>query len=352
MDEPRAAPGIAVDSEREWYEKQIYDLRQLLEVSKSLNSTLDYNILIDSILFTTMGQMKVLKAGLFARKGIDTPYFSFHRNYKGFDIDHSIDYTIPEDHPAIKLFTRQYGCYTLEDIRRRFGSLAGLEGLASLEPSLVVPLKAKGSINGILVLGERIDEEPFDAYEREYVLSLAAMAAIAINNAFLFEMTTTDMMTKLKMKHYFYTVLIERMEQAALAEKPLSIIMLDIDDFKKFNDTYGHLCGDAVLKHVARIVQESIRAVDLAARYGGEEFCVLLPDTDRERAKAVAERIRLGVASAATDYEGKSLCVTISLGVAEYDPARDVSAKSLIDRADRALYTSKQNGRDRVSAAD
>jgi len=346
-------PGAALaDSEREDYEKQIFDLRQLLEVSKSLNSTLDYNILIDSILFTIMGQMKVIKAGLFAKKGIDTPYFSLHRNYKGFDVDHRVNYSISEDHPAIKLFTRQYGCYTLEDIKRRFGSLQGLEGLASLEPSLIVPLKAKGVINGILVLGERIDDSGFDAYEREYILTLAALAAVAINNAFLFEMTTTDMMTKLKMKHYFYTVLIERMEQAAIAGKPLSIVMLDIDFFKKFNDTHGHLCGDAVLKQVARILQSCVRAVDLAARYGGEEFCVLLPDADRERAKAVAERIRQSVAGTPTEYEGLSLLVTVSVGVAQYDPARDVSAKSLIDRADRALYFSKQNGRDRVTAAE
>ncbi|HUW39752.1 MAG TPA: diguanylate cyclase DgcA [Rectinemataceae bacterium] len=337
---------------REEYEKQIFDLRQLLEVSKSLNSTLDYHILIDSILFTIMGQMKVLKAGLFARKGLDATYFSFHRNYKGFEIDHSIDYSIAEDHPMIKLFSRQYGCYAIEDIRQRLGSLRGIEGLAALEPSLVVPLKAKGVINGILVLGDRIDDGDFDIGEREYVLNLASLAAIAINNAFLFEMTTTDMMTRLKMKHYFYTVLLERMESAAIGGRPLSVVMIDIDFFKKFNDTYGHTCGDAVLRQVARVLQANVRGLDLAARYGGEEFCVLLPDADRERGRQIAERIREGVSSTPTEYEGKLLTVTISLGVAQYDPARDVSGKSLIDRADRALYRSKQTGRDRVSVAD
>jgi two-component system cell cycle response regulator len=165
-------------------------------------------------------------------------------------------------------------------------------------------------------------------------------------------MTTTDMMTKLKMKHYFYTMLLERMEHAASSGRPLSVIMMDIDHFKKFNDTYGHSCGDAVLKEVARIIQASVRAIDLAARYGGEEFCLLLPDTERERASAVAERIRQGVSGAATEYEGRALRVTISLGVAQYDPSRDLSGKSLIDRADRALYYSKQHGRDLVSAAE
>jgi len=298
-----------------------------------------------------MGQMKVLKAGLFAKKGLDTTYFSLHRNYKGFEVDHATDYSIGEDHPLIKLLSRHFRCYSLDEIRERLGSLRGIEGLASLEPSLVVPLKAKGVINGIIIVGKQITEEGFTDYEKEYVLNIAILAAIAINNAFLFEMTTTDMMTKLKMKHYFYTVLLEKMEQAALSDRPLSIIMIDIDFFKKFNDTYGHQCGDAVLKQVARVIQANVRTVDLAARYGGEEFCVLLPDTDIEHAAAIAQRVRIGVGTMATEYDGRKLSVTISLGAAQYDPARDISGKSLIDRADRALYTSKQTGRDRVTTA-
>ena len=347
--EPEQALG---EAERENYEKQIFDLRQLVEVSKSLNSTLDYNILIDSILFTIMGQMKVLKAGLFAKKGLDTTYFSLHRNYKGFEVDHSRDYSIAEDHALIKLLSRHYRCYGLDEIEERLGSFTGIEGLASLEPSLVVPLKAKGVINGIIVVGKQIGDGDFTDYEKEYVLSVAILAAIAINNAFLFEMTTTDMMTKLKMKHYFYTVLLEKMEQAALSERSLSIVMIDIDFFKKTNDTYGHQCGDAVLRRVARIIQAGVRTLDLAARYGGEEFCILLPDADLEHSRIIAERIREGVANSVTDYEGQSIRVTISLGVALYDPARDISGKSLIDRADRALYSSKQHGRNRVTLAE
>lgn len=339
---------------RDEYEKQLFDLRQLLEVSKSLNSLLDYHILIDAILFNVMAQMKVLKAGIFAKKDLDSTHFSLHRNYKGFEVEHGFNYSIAEDHPIIKLFSKQYGCYSLEDIRQKLGSFAGIECLAALNPSLLVPLKAKGVVNGLLVVGERIGEENFDVYEREYALNLAGLAAVAINNAFLFEMTTTDMMTRLKMKHYFYTVLLQRMGEAAASPvaKPLSVVMIDIDFFKKFNDTYGHSCGDAVLKQVARVIQANVRGNDLAARYGGEEFCILLPDAGADRARQAAERVRASIAATPTEYEGRSLTVTVSLGVAEYDSARDTSGKAIIDRADKALYVSKQEGRNRVSMAE
>jgi two-component system, cell cycle response regulator len=341
-----------IDILRDEYEKQLFDLRQLLEVSKSLNSLLDYHILIDAILFNVMAQMKVLKAGIFAKKDFDSTRFSLRRNYKGFEVKHDVNYWIAEDHPVLKLFNHQYGCYTLGDLRQRLGSFSGIECIEALEPSLLVPLKAKGTVNGLLVMGGRIGDDSFDVSEREYALNLAGMAAVAINNAFLFEMTTTDMMTRLKMKHYFYTVLLQRMGEAASASKPLSVIMIDIDFFKKFNDTYGHSCGDAVLKQVARVIQSCVRGNDLAARYGGEEFCVLLPDSDADRARQAAERLRQSIAGTPTEYEGKSLAVTVSLGVAQYDSLRDVSGKSLIDRADKALYQSKQEGRNRVSVAE
>lgn len=334
---------------RDEYEKQVFDLRQLFEISKSLNSTLDYGLVIESILYTIMGQMKVLKAALYAKKGIDSNRFSLHRNCKGFDIDHAHDYSIQDDVPAMRLFARETRCWTLAELRSRFGDLGGLEPLEALDPCLVVPLKAKGVINGLILLGEPILNEGFSPYDKDHLFNIAILASIAINNAFLFEMTTTDMMTKLRMKHYFYTVLMEKMEESAFAERPLSVLMCDIDFFKRFNDQHGHSCGDEVLKAVARLLQDQTRSSDVAARYGGEEFCMLLSDTDADTGAFIAERIRAAVEGMGVDYDGQRLSVTLSLGVAQYDPDRDLSATSLIDRADKALYQSKQTGRNRVS---
>ena len=336
----------------ETYEKQIFDLKQLIEISKSLNSTLDYPILIDSILYTCMGQLKVLKSAIFTRKDFDVPDFTLHRNFKGFELEHNTEYVIPENHDVVRFLSQNSRCFTMEELEDIFGCCDGLAALKRLEPSLVVPLKAKGLIMGIIVLGERIDGEAFSESEKDYLLNIAMLAGIAIHNAFLFEMTTTDMMTKLKMRHFFLTNLIERQEEAAVSEKHLAIIMMDIDHFKNLNDTYGHTCGDYVLKQVSRIILKSVRQMDLAARYGGEEFIVLLPDADGKTAKSVAERVRKGIEKQLFEYDNHQFNVTISIGVAEYDPARDVTANKFIDRADKALYYSKQNGRNMVNLAE
>jgi diguanylate cyclase (GGDEF)-like protein len=333
------------------YEKQIFDLKQLFEISKSLNSTLDYNILIDSILLICMAQLKVLKVGLFVQKHLDSTEFSLHRNYTGFEIDRDRNYAIPENHDLIRFFSDEYNCYTLDEIRARAVSLEGLDAVINLDPSLLIPLKAKGHINGIIILGEHIGEGAFDAYEKEYIISIATMASIAINNAFLFEMTTTDMMTKLKMKHYLYTIMLERLG-AAKKTKGFSIIMMDLDFFKNINDTYGHTCGDAVLQHVAQIILNNIRSADIAARYGGEEFVVLVSKPGKKLVMEIAERIRATIEESRVPYKDELLGITISCGVACYNRKKDFSPYIMIERADQALYKSKQGGRNQISVAE
>jgi diguanylate cyclase (GGDEF)-like protein len=332
-------------------EKQVFDLKELFEISKSLNSTLDFTVLIDSIMFICMAQLKVLKVGLFVRKHPDSKEFTLHRNYVGFELDHALTYAIPENHALIKLFGSQCDCYTLDEIRERNVSMEDLDIIMPLNPSLLIPLQAQGRINGIIMMGERIDEGEFDAYEKEYILNVATLASIAINNAFLFEMATTDMMTKLKLKHYLFTILNEWMTNAQSSES-FSMLMFDIDFFKRVNDTYGHSCGDMVLKKVARIILDSTRSSDIAARYGGEEFVVLISYPGKDMALRIAERIRRAIEDYEIEYKENTLRVTISCGVACYDKSLDVSVDAMIERADKALYKSKQEGRNRITLSE
>jgi diguanylate cyclase (GGDEF)-like protein len=333
-------------------EKQIYDLKQLLEISKSLNSVIDYSTLIEAILYTCMGQMKTLGVAIFTKKNFDASVFQLNRNYCGFELDNDFEYAVPEDHQLIKLLSQLNSCITIEEVKKHLELDEGIQGLIALDPSLIVPLKAKNHVSGILVLGEQITAEPYSAYEKEHIMNIASLAAIAISNAALLEMTTTDMMTHLKLKHYFYTVLVEKLELSASQNIPLSVIMLDIDFFKRFNDTYGHACGDVVLQMVASVIQQNTRNQDMAARYGGEEFVVMLNDTNARTAAKIAERIRSSIENLDILYEGQHMNLTISLGVAQYNSEIDSTAKNLVDRADKALYNSKQTGRNKVTIAD
>jgi len=333
-------------------EKQIYDLKQLLEISKSLNSVIDFSTLIEAILYTCMGQMKTLGIAIFTKKNFDAASFQLNRNYCGFELDSEFDYSIPEDHPLVKLMNLQNMCLTIDDIKKNIALDSPIESLIALQPSLIVPLKAKNHISGLLLLGEQITSEPYSEYEKEHILNIASLAAIAISNAALLEMTTTDMMTHLKLKHYFYTVLMEKLEIGTAQEMSVSVLMLDIDFFKRFNDTYGHACGDVVLQMVASVIQQNTRNQDMAARYGGEEFVVMLSDTPSKTAQKIAERIRNSIENLDILYDGQHLNLTISIGVAQYNPEIDTTAKTLVDRADKALYSSKQTGRNKVTVAD
>lgn len=337
------------------YEKQLYDCKQLLEISKSLSSVLEYSTLIETILYTCMCQLRVLGAGIFVQKNFDSDCFTLDKNYSGFDPDAEVEYSIPFNHPIISFLCATNKTYTLDELVSNFDKNSLLPQLTSLNPSLIVPLKQKNHINGILLLGERIevgDETAYSEYDRQQILSIASLAAIAINNATLVEMTTTDMMTHLKLKHYFYTVLADKLEFSELNKMPLSVLMLDIDFFKKFNDTYGHACGDFVLQRISKAIFDGIRDQDLAGRYGGEEFVVMLYNTDAAAATMVAERIRKDIEEQDLQYEGNNMKVTISIGISVFDSQKPLNAKQLVELADRALYQSKANGRNRVTLAN
>ncbi len=351
MESAQTGEWAKISTLQEDYEKQIFDLKQLIEISKGLNSTLDFSLLLDSILFACMGQMKVFDAGVFTRRELCEKAFSLHRNYKGFDLEYQNNYQIPDTSPVVNYLSEGLRCMTLQELVSSLPTDEGLETLVRLNPDILIPLTSKGHLHGIIVLGNRIEGNEFTDIEKEYLLHIAGFAAIALHNAYLFEMTTTDMMTRLKTRHYFENALNEYIEHWYSPEKKLSLILLDIDHFKRINDTYGHVYGDKVIVRIAHIIREKIRRNDIAARYGGEEFVVVLPDADLNEAYQIAERIRKNVEKSPVITEGHAASVTLSLGVTEYSPKKHKHVTVFVDKADIALYKSKENGRNRTSKA-
>jgi diguanylate cyclase (GGDEF)-like protein len=175
---------------------------------------------------------------------------------------------------------------------------------------------------------------------------LSGLDAEAKYHEEIYRMTIVDGLTQIHNKRYLFETLEKELTRARRYERQLSLLIFDIDYFKRINDQYGHLAGDYVLRELARVVQERIRRDELFARYGGEEFVIVLPETPIQGGVTLAENLRTRVASHGFVFQGERIPVTISIGCAMLKD--DKAATELIQRADEKLYEAKRNGRNRV----
>ncbi len=214
-----------------------------------------------------------------------------------------------------------------------------------------VPLIIQGRMIGMLTL-HSLRLHHFTEEHACLVMAFAPYVSIALENAWLFpevqQLATIDPLMGLYNRHYFFELASSEFERAVRYDRPLSILMIDVDNFKRINDTYGHLVGDQVLHFIAEQCRRALRAVDVIGRYGGEELVALLPETDVQDARLAAERLRQNLAQTAICVDTRNLFVTASLGVSTYNGARDHSLEMVIDRADQALYLAKHLGKNRV----
>jgi diguanylate cyclase (GGDEF)-like protein len=213
---------------------------------------------------------------------------------------------------------------------------------------LEIPITYRNSVIGVLVVEDDTPGRDWEDEEELMVRTVSDQLAVAISHVRLFRhvqtQAMTDSLTGLYNHRYFQERLERELRLADRNDDKVSLILLDLDHLKRINDTLGHRAGDAALCHVARLMQTTVRSVDVCARYGGEEFVVILPQCDREGAIMVAERLRESIASTPAKKIGQ---VTASLGVATY-PSSARSNEELIEMADRAMYLAKAAGRNRV----
>ncbi len=210
---------------------------------------------------------------------------------------------------------------------------------------LAVPLKVHNNIIGVLT-ATHSQKDAFDIQDETILTLLGNSIVLDIENARLYRLSITDPLTKVYNRQFLYNKLPEEISRFTRYKTPLSLILFDVDYFKKFNDTYGHNAGDYILKNLATVVRQSIRSVDMLVRYGGEEFLILSPESAIDDAFAIAERIRQEIEKTEFLFEEKNLKITISLGVSQY--RFGLTPEEFIRDTDRALYMAKQNGRNRT----
>ncbi len=216
-----------------------------------------------------------------------------------------------------------------------------------------VPIVSKGKKTGILIVDNLFTRQTMMADDLSFISIFANHLATVIENSRLFErvekLSITDSLTGLFNHRYFYDRLGEEISRANRFNTPLTLIMMDIDYFKKFNDAFGHQMGDTVLRAVSRIILSNIRSIDVASRYGGDEIGIILSETDSAGAQKIAERIRAGIEKHLFKIGRKQTHVTVSIGLVTYP--NDATLKSeLVRKADLALYWIKNNGRNGVFA--
>mgnify|MGYP002397440610 CR=1 FL=1 len=331
--------------------EELEGLRRIVEVAKAAVSTLELDVVLMTILQSCMEVMDTpagsialydeadRQVTLAAHAGLSEKLVAKDRwRVKEGGLTHKIldkgELFIVEDTENAEFFNNP---------------LALEEGIRSL---IAVPLKIGAKIVGILYVDD-FQPRTYPEYRLRTLRVLSSFAAMCIDNARLHfrtrKLACTDGLTGLYNHRQFKEFFDREMNRATRLTRPLSLAMLDVDDFKAFNDEYGHAIGDQVLVKVADLINEHLRSADLPCRYGGEEFAIILPDTDQEEAVVVAERLRKVIEEEATNglSEEVNRNITVSIGLSSY-PKDGRKMEFLLKIADDLLYGAKRLGKNKV----
>ena len=328
-------------------EKSQAQLEMIYENSRILASILDRDSVIREVM-RILGQ--VLR---FSSFGIIFRDRREHFVYRARSINSEVRFQLKaidvDRMPLVKKVCEMDEPIRVKDIR-------GRHNFDPLSPDtrsvMVVPMNSHGRVNGVLTVESNVVDQ-FRERDLQMLSIVGRSAALALENAELHkrteELTIIDELTGAYNYRYFVRKLQEEKRRAMRYDLPLSLIMVDIDWFKKLNDTYGHEAGNEVLRSLARTIAQCIRDVDIFVRYGGEEFAVILPQTLRREAMILAERIRTQVEETRIETRAAGqLRITVSVGVSSF-PENGRPEEELVSIADQALYRAKGEGRNQVS---
>lgn len=325
-----------------------YGISEMRQISVELSEILDVQSLLETFLLKSIQYLSCSKGLLFQVEGENLRVLSFSKimNLKNGKI-----FKLSEAPEIIKKLIE-----TGDPQRGEVSKFFDIDA----KYTICVPLKSERDTLGILCLFDKeskVEKEslnpftPFGERDESMITSLANHTATLWQKAKFYEMATIDGLTQLYVRRFFEQRISEELRKAQRLDRKLSVMFIDIDHFKKFNDTWGHQTGDDVLRTVSKKIKDSVRkGVDIAARYGGEELTVVMPETDSNGAVILAERIRLGIQNTPLENPngGEPLKITVSIGVSTF-PDHAMNVQDLVEKADIAVYKSKANGRNKAT---
>jgi diguanylate cyclase (GGDEF)-like protein len=264
-----------------------------------------------------------------------------YRNYKLVDLDLKISSITPfeaffQDFPKPVNF---------DVLAKELNNEEAVKPYRAVRPEIAIPILGPFGLYGIILVGRKMLETPYTNEELVFIQQLMSFVSQALKNHLHYEHALRDVKTGLYNHGFFMTRLKEEIVRTKRQTHASSVIVMDVDKFKNFNDTYGHLAGDQVLEKLAQVIKQNVRSEDIPSRFGGEEFTVLLPSTEISTAWKIAERLRTSVAAMRVPWETPLPQVTISLGVFAFDKDSELDTVDILRRADEALYVSKAKGR-------
>ena len=343
--ETAKAARLEVEVESERRQRELADV--LSQFTVSLSSTLESEAIFDRLVETLSHSIPVSRATIWLHESDEELKLFTHRGYRDALKERSID---PKSFEVFQKVLDSQRPVVENEIHGE----PGLERRPTEKPFswIAIPMMSDRRVAAIVTLAAD-DPDQYSDYETEVAFTFCNQAGVALANARLFKeierMATIDALTGAYNRRQFFASATKQLEHARRLSHPLSVIMTDVDHFKKFNDNFGHATGDEVLRHVSGLCTTTVGELGTLGRYGGEEFAVCLPRMDLEQAVEMAEQIRSVVESSAVEDQGRQLSVTLSLGVAQLQPGE--SLDDVLGRADEALYEAKEKGRNQVCAS-